>query len=86
MGPFIIGFQTVMAPVGVYLAYENVLQRAYSVAEGLLEAESSSILSLVGSNPFWSCPLVFHGCVILLTVMSCPLPSCLNTMASLFPF
>lgn len=25
-GPFIIGFRTVMAPVGVYLAYADVLQ------------------------------------------------------------
>ena len=40
-------------------------------------------MSLVSSNLLWSYPLVFHGCVILLTVMSCPLPSRLNTFASI---
>ena len=37
-----------------HLAYANVLQWVYNVAEGPLEVESSAILDLVGSNQFMS--------------------------------
>ena len=35
----------------------NVLQQAYSEAQGLLEVESSGMLVLVDSNQFLSCPM-----------------------------
>ena len=48
----------------------NVLQWRYNEAQVLLEVESSTVLDLVGSNQFLSCP---YGFVILLKVV-CPVP------------
>lgn len=40
----------------------NVLQRAYSEAQGLLEVESSAMLVLVDSNRLLSCPMAMSFC------------------------
>ena len=40
-----------------YLAYVDVLQRAYNDAQGPLEIKSSIILDIVGSNYFFSCSI-----------------------------
>ena len=44
-----------------------------------LGVESSSNIGLVGSNQFWGVFLghMLNGAIILLKVVTCPLPSCL---------
>ena len=64
-----------------HLAYANALQWAQNEAQGLLGVEVSAILGLVGSNWFLWYSILPNGCVILLTGVPCPLPSCLT-----FPF
>ena len=64
-----------------HLAYANALQWAQNEAQGLLGAEVSAIVGLVGSNWFLWCSILPDGCVILWTGVPCPLLSCL-----IFPF
>ena len=54
------------------LASVLILQRVYNEAQGLLEAESSAILGLVGSNQFMSYP---QG--LCQSFKSCALPASL---------
>ena len=76
---FVAGVGNVLAPVYTYLAYANVLQWVHNEAQGLLEVESSTISVLTSSNQFMLY-FVLNGCVILLMVVPCSLPSCPNAV------
>ena len=65
---------------GFVIDHADVLQQAYTEAQGRLEVNLSTILNLVGFNQFISC----SGSVILLKVVPCPLPSCFKISSQTF--
>ena len=61
--------------------HADVLQQAYTEAQGRLEVNLSTTLNLVG---FQSVYVMFLGSVILLKVVPCPLPSCFKISSQTF--
>ena len=75
----VAGLGAVLAPSCMHFAHANVSQWVYSEAQGLLEGESSTIAVFTSSNQFMLCS-VLNGCIILLIVGPCSLPSCPNAV------